>query len=125
MRLRALQERWQDFLEGMFGHEVGRRHSKKFVAGVSEQDGRAVVHVQDAPARRLEEHDRIGLRIQGALELRLDCLDTLLVFDVGERSDPGEDAGRASLRDSATKMPAERAVGTSPKTALRLEHLAR
>ena len=41
MRLRALQERRQDFPEAdtiVFDHEVGRRHSEKFVPGVSEED---------------------------------------------------------------------------------------
>src|SRR5262245_35126940 len=107
MRLRALQERRQDFPEAdriVFGHEVGRCHSEKFVPGVSEKDTRTVVRVQDVPARWLEDDDRIWLRVQGALELRLDRFDALLVFDVGERSEPGKNlAGRASLRHGATK----------------------
>ena len=72
-----------------------------------------MVHVEDAPVRRLEDDDRIGLRVQRALELRLDRLGALLVFDVGERSNPGENlAGRASLRHGATEVPAKRTVGT-------------
>ena len=129
VRLRAFEERRQDFPKAGtigFGQEVGRRHSNELVAGVSKKGASAAVRIQNAPARRLEENDRIGLRVQRALELRRDRWDALLIVDVGERSDPGQDlAGRAPLRDSAAQVPAKRPVATSSKTALRLEHLPR
>src|SRR5688572_19040088 len=109
MRLRAIQERPQDVAEAeAILHEVARRHSKQLVLGVTEEGAGAVVHVDDARAARLEDDDRIGLSLQSLLELRLDRLGALLVFDVGERSNPGENvAGRASLRHRATEVPAK------------------
>src|SRR5262245_48369053 len=103
MRLRGFQQWLQGFAQAnaIFGHEVGRRHSEKFVPGVPQEYAGAVVHVQDAPVSRLEDNDRVRLRVQGVLELRQDRLNALLIFDVRERSDPGEDlAGRTSLRNS-------------------------